>query len=380
MDLEEGNSFDLEKLNEDVLFASLPLLIHSPEWPAVFQVGAHAVVFRFLLRVLIAPRLGCDFTEGAIRLFHHANGPRISLLRWIVWRWNGNRQIPTDDMRGLKSLAWWIFASVWWWNADRGINRSFCLMAKHFVLESNHLESDYKTTEDHTYLSTDLRALCFSRDQWRSWILTHHQVPQELCDMLPESQWVYVSKQGASRSRWDWIILLREFDPLRYSVGSWLKGQNPLLFARPTHDPSIFMVPNARRSRLCLLPSVRDLRWLKILNLQDRSANTKCDQCCGRLGSLIFEPKDYGAKFEYQKIATFSNKWQNWFTYLVPENFGGPSQVGVLSGKGCDMKIPAAAKVLALNHRVNSQAWPCGLQCQCTFCLRDDVQYYATRF
>lgn len=121
-------------------------------------------------------------------------------------------------------------------------------------------------------------------------------------------------------------------------------------------------------------------RWLKILNLQDRSANTKCDQCCGRLGSLIFEPKDYGAKFEYQKIATFSNKWQNWFTYLVPENFGGPSQVGVLSGKGCDMKIPAAAKVLALNHRVNSQAWPCGLQCQCTFCLRDDVQYYATRF
>lgn len=31
MDLEEGNSFDLEKLNEDVLFASLPLLIHSPE-------------------------------------------------------------------------------------------------------------------------------------------------------------------------------------------------------------------------------------------------------------------------------------------------------------------------------------------------------------
>lgn len=259
MDLEEGNSFDLEKLNEDVLFASLPLLIHSPEWPAVFQVGAHAVVFRFLLRVLIAPRLGCDFTEGAIRLFHHANGPRISLLRWIVWRWNGNRQIPTDDMRGLKSLAWWIFASVWWWNADRGINRSFCLMAKHFVLESNHLESDYKTTEDHTYLSTDLRALCFSRDQWRSWILTHHQVPQELCDMLPESQWVYVSNQGASRSRWDWIILLREFDPLRYSVGSWLKGQNPLLFASPTHDPSIFMVPNARRSRLCLLPSVRDL-------------------------------------------------------------------------------------------------------------------------
>ena len=31
MDLEEGNSFDLEKLNEDVLFASLPLLIHSLE-------------------------------------------------------------------------------------------------------------------------------------------------------------------------------------------------------------------------------------------------------------------------------------------------------------------------------------------------------------
>lgn len=221
MDLEEGNSFDLEKLNEDVLFASLPLLIHSLEWPAVFQVGAHAVVFRFLLRVLIAPRLGCDFTEGAIRLFHHANGPRISLLRWIVWRWNGNRQIPTDDMRGLKSLAWWIFASVWWWNAilllvdaDRGINRSFCLIAKHFVLESNHLESDYKTTEDHTYLSTDLRALSFSRDQWRSWILTHQQVPQELCDMLPESQWVYVLKQEADGIESYCFVSLIHFDTL----------------------------------------------------------------------------------------------------------------------------------------------------------------------
>ncbi len=137
------------------------------------------------------------------------------------------------------------------------------------------------------------------------------------------------------------------------------------------------MVPDARRSRLCLLPSVWDFRWVSWghwANTDPLSCSSS-SPCLGEdleMAQTIGPPrsvcqyqvwsiwsawpnswaiaKGLWLKIWVPKIPKFSKR-QNWFTYFVPDSFGSPSQVGVLSDKGCDVRIPANSLWNLLSQR-----------------------------
>lgn len=159
----------------------------------------------------------------------------------------------------------------------------------------------------------------------------------------------------------DWIesshcfVSLIHFDTL-LDHGSMVRIL--LLFACPTNDPSIFMV-NPRRSRLCLLPSVRDFR----------SAN---DQFGGRLGSRIFWAKGLWLKNLSTKDSNiFQTNGKIGSLILCQNTLGDVVKLECSLAKAMMQKSPqtvrAAPEVLALNHRVNSQAWPCGCSVNALF-------------